>query len=210
MERPPRLSNETNELQGLVDDGKRFLAGRVAFGARKALPGQDLSAQLVHLSIIGAEVCLLLGEHAESDRGVVSLCSDNKPHLAICGSSEASLKVELDSETGFYVLHEDGGEVDCVLITSSEERLLDHIVGHLSGSLGDLAPKTVDGAIDALVGRSLEEVEWRLILKTLRHFRGELSSAAFSLGMSIETLQSQVNTQLLRRLSAAKSSEKGQ
>lgn len=210
MERPPRFTNENKKLRGLVDDRKKSLAGRAPFGKRTALPGRDLSAQLVQLSILGAEVGLLFGGSLEDDGGVVSLSSDSEPHLAIGATIGLSLKVEVDPETGFYVLHEGGGDVGCVLITSSEERLLDHIVGQLSSSFDDLAPRTVDGAVDVLVGRSLEEVEWRLTLRTLRHFRGDLPSAAFSLGISIETLQSRVNTHLLKRRPAASSSEERQ
>lgn len=210
MGRSPRFSNGNKTLGGLLDDRKKSLAGRAAFGKRASQPGQDLSAQLFRLSILGAEVGLLFGGNAEDDGGVVSLSSESEPSLTIGTDAGRSLKVEVDAETGFYVLHEDGDAAGCIIITASEERLLDHIVSQLASGFDDLAPRTLDAAVDLLVGRSLEEVEWRLILRTLRQFRGDLSSAAFSLGMPIEALQSKVRVQLLTRSHVPSSAQERQ
>lgn len=66
----------------------------------------------------------------------------------------------------------------------------------LAGDCGDAADAGVaDGAargIDALVGRSLADVEQALILRTLAYCRGNRTSAATILGISVRTMRNKL------------------
>lgn len=197
--RPPRSPGRDAASETLAGELGKARLKRTVFGKRASLPDPERPARLVHLSVLGAEVSLLLGGGEVADSGLVSLPSEDDPSLIIGTDAGRSLKVEVDAETGFYVLHEDGDATGCIIITASEERLLDHIVSQLASGFDDLAPRTLDAAVDLLVGRSLEEVEWRLILRALRRFKGDMRSVAFALGISIEALQSKLRTQLLTR-----------
>lgn len=84
---------------------------------------------------------------------------------------------------------------------TSDEAGLRRIVGPVSLAVGDtpardraarrdeiLALRTTDIAVDLLVGHSLEAVERRLVLRTLRSFKGDYLQTAFALGVSIDEL----------------------
>ncbi|MCO6180933.1 helix-turn-helix domain-containing protein [Ciceribacter sp. RN22] len=197
--RPPRSPEAGASAGKLAGESGTALLQRTVFGKRASAPDRERSARLVHLSVLAGEVSLLLGGEEVADGGLVSMPSESDPSLTIGTDAGRSLKVVVDAETGFYVLHEDGGAAGCTIITASEERLLDHIVSQLASGSDDLAPRTLDAAVDLLVGRSLEEVEWRLILRALRRFGGDMRSVAFALGISTEELKSKLRMQLLTR-----------
>jgi DNA-binding NtrC family response regulator len=96
--------------------------------------------------------------------------------------------VTIDAENGLYVFCELDRAAGIVLATASEERLIDEIVAHLSAGDDDLVPRTIDSAVGILVGQTMEDVERKLILQTLRHCSGNLTHAAFMLGISLTAL----------------------
>lgn len=208
-ERSPRFSNGKKNLGVLIDEHKKVLARRTTFVVDPSPSDRERSTRFVRLSVLGAEVGLLLGDDHEASDGLMSLLGEGDHHLAIGEAIGLSLKVEIDPETGFFILHEGGDDDGSVFITASEERLLDHIVASLSSRGRPLASSTLEDAFGVLVGRSIEEVEWRLILKTFSHFRGNFPQAAFALGISTEALQLKVRA-LLQTHSGITSSESWQ
>jgi hypothetical protein len=59
-------------------------------------------------------------------------------------------------------------------------------------SAGDLALHTADIAVDMLIGYSIEAVERRLVIRTLRRFKGDFRQTAFALGVSVEELMAKL------------------
>lgn len=99
---------------------------------------------------------------------------------------------------GFLVLFEHGAS-DVVLMTSSEMRVIDHIVALASGAFGERMPCTADWAPDALVGCSIAEVEERLIMRTLLKFQGDHRQAAFVLGIDEPALRARLRRYFLTK-----------
>ncbi|QND50356.1 transcriptional regulator [Rhizobium lusitanum] len=119
----------------------------------------------------------------------VVLVGGSDPHIAIrAGSRNISARVTIDAENGLYVFCELDRAAGIVLATASEERLIDEIVAHLSAGDDDLVPRTIDSAVGILVGQTMEDVERKLILQTLRHCSGNLTHTAFMLGISLTAL----------------------
>ncbi|NTF85587.1 transcriptional regulator [Agrobacterium rhizogenes] len=119
----------------------------------------------------------------------VALMGGGDPHIAIrTGSGNISARVTIDAENGLYVFCELDRTAGIVLATASEERLIDEIVAHLSAGDDDLVPRTIDSAVGILVGQTMEDVERKLILQTLRHCSGNLTHTAFMLGISLTAL----------------------
>lgn len=116
----------------------------------------------------------------------IALVGGDDPHIAVrAGSGGISARVAIDAENGLYVFCELDRAAGIVLATASEERLIDEIVAHLSGGDDDLVPRTIDSAVGVLVGQTMEDVERKLILQTLRHCNGNLTHAAFMLGIPL-------------------------
>lgn len=119
----------------------------------------------------------------------VALVGEGDPHIAVrAGSGDISGRVTIDAENGLYVFCELDRAAGIVLATASEERLIDEIVAHLSAGGEDLVPRTIDSAVGVLVGQTMEDVERKLILQTLRHCNGNLTHAAFMLGIPLMAL----------------------
>ncbi|MGZ9723899.1 helix-turn-helix domain-containing protein [Rhizobium miluonense] len=102
-------------------------------------------------------------------------------------SAELVGRITIDAESDLYVFCELGdGATDIVIATASEDRLLEELVLHLRE--GHPVGQAVDAAIDMLVGQTIEDVERKLILQTLRHCKGDPTHTAFMLGMPLATL----------------------
>lgn len=169
--------------------------------------GRGQPAYLVHLNLLAEKIALFLGG---ADSYLVCPPALDDPYLTISVGLGVSLKVEVNIESGFYFLHECCDGAGSVVVTSSEDRLLDHVFGYLSGSASGIAPQALDTAVDFFVGRSLGEMEWRLIVGTLRRFHGDLARAATALGISTECLRAKVHAHLDTLCSVARSSDEFQ
>jgi hypothetical protein len=156
------------------------------YGFSAAVTARDVQAQ--------ARLDMLFEELRDLFSGVgntlpVALASGDDPHIIIrAGSGNISARVTIDAENGLYVFCELDRAAGIVLATASEERLIDEIVAHLSAGDDDLVPRTIDSAVGILVGQTMEDVERKLILQTLRHCSGNLTHAAFMLGISLTAL----------------------
>lgn len=182
--------------------GARGAVRRLVFGKRLRSPEREISFRRERLRIIAAELNLLFAHKLDVEMCFAELVDDGEPSLIIGHSMGFSLFVEIEAASGFFVLYEQsplpgGGSADCVLMTGREERLLDQIVGLVSGHAGELTPRTADAAIDMLVGRTITEVERRLVLRTLLHFRGDYHRAAGALEMAPDVLRKRVRQYLL-------------
>ena len=172
--------------------GPRAAVRNMMFGKRLQPPEREVSYRRERLRIIGAELNLLLAYRIEAPATFAHLREDGEPALVLGKSIGLALTVEIEPQAGHLVLYEESGRNECVLVTASEERLLDQIVGVISSANGELAPRTADSATDVLVGRTIDEVERRLVLHTLLHFRGDRRQTAFSLGIDEATLRAKL------------------
>lgn len=167
----------------------------------------DISLHREHLYALSIELNLLLEGGADGDKCLAVLREDDGiPVLAIGDPLGMSLTVEIDRHSGDFVLRErmpTTGEdsVDCVLITASLERLIDQIVGLVSGYPGELTPRSLDAAVDILVGRTIAEVERRLVLRTVLYFDGDQNRAAFALGIDEIVLRAKLHKYVIGKFS---------
>jgi len=192
---PP--ANTSGSCDSESPTGLRAAVRNITFGKKLRWPELGVPHRRERLRIIGAQLNLLFAYRIESGACFAELREGREksvdgeapaplpaeePALILGRSIGLSLIAEIDSSTGFLVLYEESGRNDCVLLTASEERLIDQIVS-LASAPGDLAPRTADMACDVLVGHSLVDVERRLVLRTLLHFGGDLKQSAFALGI---------------------------
>jgi hypothetical protein len=165
--------------------------GHVVFDRRLQSPTRALSFRLERLEILAAELSLLFANTSEGAEPFCAFSDAVEPMLHLGQALGLSLYVEIEPIKGFYVLY-DTSPSGCTVITASEERLIDHIVSVVACATGELTPRTADGAVDVLVGRSLEDVERRLILRTALHFGGHRQQMAFALGLDDNALTKRV------------------
>jgi hypothetical protein len=156
---------------------------------------QDVQVQ-ARLSMLFEELQGLFPGASCFNNGLpVALVGGDEPYIVIYNvSGDISGRVTIDAENGLYVFCELDRAAGIVLATASEERLIDEIVAHLSAGDDNLAPHTVDTAIGVLVGQTMEDVERKLILRTLRHCDGNPTYAAFMLGIPLITLCTKLAT----------------
>jgi hypothetical protein len=75
-----------------------------------------------------------------------------------------------------------------VMLVAGEEDAIDRAATQPTQSHGQVPLDTADIAVDMLIGYSIEAVERRLVLRTLRRFNGDYRRTAFALGLSVEAL----------------------
>lgn len=174
-------------------------SGRTVFGKRAHPPKREVSFGRERLWIICAELNLLFAYWVEAAEPFATL-SDNDGEVALLVGRAIGLSVvlEIEEDTGFLVLFEHGAG-DVVFMTSSEIRVIDHIVALASGVGGERMPRTANSAADALVGRSIAEVEERLITRTLLKFQGDRRQTALALGIDEATLRARLRGYFLTK-----------
>ncbi|MGV1761553.1 helix-turn-helix domain-containing protein [Rhizobium sp. A22-96] len=163
---------------------------------RKSLPDSDYQVSVVRetpnlkaRALLTGLTGRLRGRLHSVDRTLsVIFGGDASPHVLIRHqSAEIAGRVTIDAESGLYVFCEFGDcHTDIVIATASEERLIEEIALHLCGDYP--GQRTVDAAVDILVGQTIEDVERKLILQTLHHCEGDPTHTAFMLGMPLVAL----------------------
>ena len=170
---------------------------RAFFGKKLDKDHSGAALRREKLELVAFELGLLLFGSAGYDaEGFLAVSNAGEPRLWIGRGQDTSMSVELDGDVGHYILREYGRADSCLLATNSEERLIDHVLGQLARDDSDLAPKTADMAIDVLVGQSMESVERRFILRTIRHFRGDFERAARILRVPVPELHARMRSYL--------------
>lgn len=168
-------------------------ASRSAFGRRVQPVHAELSFRLARLETIMSELHLIIGDPLFEDVPVAALHREEPPSISMPTALGGTLRIEVDNQTGLYVLlhNEQGGGTGCVLVTSSEERLLDHILSHLL-SVDRGSGRELNAAADLLVGQTLDAIVNLMVLRTLRRFRGSRQRAAMALGLSVPDLRARL------------------
>lgn len=191
-EKPPFGSSGISAILDGFD--RRQVAGAVAdvekprlpFGKRLNPPCQSLSLQHARLSRLQFELHALFDdEFGPQKTPSFRLGGGDAPRLLI-GETATIL---IDAESGLFVFRE---EVPCsgvIVVTASDERLIDHIICHLAADLQEAGTETANQASRMLVGQTLAAVERRLVLQTLRHCHGNRTRAADMLGVSLTTIR---------------------
>ncbi|MCK4207343.1 helix-turn-helix domain-containing protein [Brucella pituitosa] len=164
--------------------------GETVFGKRTQQPGQSVSLQEARLSYLCAELLVLFEDQAfpKDTLPFVLDLEREKPRLLIGDSAV----VTIDSETGHLVFNEFATHAGVIVVTASEERLIDHVVCHLAASGSVSGEETANKAAQMLVGQTLADVERRLILQTLRHCHGNRTRTADMLGISLRTIRNKL------------------
>lgn len=149
-----------------------------------------LSFQKLRLSCLRWELTALFEDSAFPEE-VPSFDLDTKgktPRLLVGNKAV----VTIDNQTGYLVFNEEGVRSGLIVVTASEERLIDHIVNHLAARPGMPSPQACNKAASMLVGQTLADVERQLILHTLRHCHGSRPRTAKMLGVSLHTIKNKL------------------
>lgn len=167
------------------------------FGKRTRSPAQPLSLQRVRLSQLRSELVHLFEDPAFPGDApdFVLVEADNTPRLLIGGKA----MVAVDEQTGQLVFIETAGACDTTIITASDDRLIDHIMGHFSGQAQADTPVRASNAAKSLVGQTLQDIERHVILQTLRHCGGNRTRTARMLGVSLRTVRNKLRSYWLDR-----------
>lgn len=177
---------------GQPDSGAETAAGKSGqvFGKRPRPPVQSVSLQGARLSHLRNEFEVLFEDEIASGHApsFVLAESEEQPELRIGDSAT----VMVDNETGLFVFREEAPHSGLVVVTASDERLLDHVVCHLTASADTTGTETANQAARMLVGETLAGVERRVILQTLRHCHGNRTRASEILGISLRTIRNKL------------------
>ncbi|MBG0812168.1 hypothetical protein IY145_22755 [Methylosinus sp. H3A] len=79
-----------------------------------------------------------------------------------------------------------------ILLIAGEEDAIDRAAAQPTQNHGQIPLDTADIAVDMLIGYSIEAVERRLVLRTLRRFNGDYRQTAFALGLSTQELSAKL------------------
>lgn len=162
------------------------------FGKRVQQLGQGVSLQEARLSFLRSELVVLFEDQAfPKDRLPFVLDTDREAPRLLVGDSAV---VTIDSETGHLVFTEFASNSSVIVVTSSEERLIDHIVCHLAANGNTSGEETANKAAQMLVGETLADVERRVILQTLRYCHGNRTRTAEILGISLRTIRNKLRS----------------
>lgn len=189
-----------------ADGNAGLVASRRTFGRRIRPVQSELSFRLARLDVVMSELQLIIGDPLFDDVSVATLERSDPPAITLPAASGGMLRVEVDDQTGFYVLlHDDGnGGTGSVLVTASEECLLDHLLSHLVSRDGLGSRREMDAGADLLVGQQLEHAVHLIVLRTVRHFRGSRQRAAAALGIGTIDLRARLRAALKWNASQAK------
>jgi hypothetical protein len=180
--------------------GRRAVAGRwlaPSGAASAAVVSRDVvSLGRVRLGLLAAELRNLF-EGARLGQSAVPIALEDRPepHLVI-GSSAT---IGIDPEAGRYVFRAPDQDAGAVVVAASEAWLIACVVGHLFGLDGEASPSSTEGAVSALAGLKLGQVERELVLQTLGRCGGSPVDAAKMLGVSVDALRDKLR---LHRLDA--------
>lgn len=142
------------------------------------------------LSYLYDELMLVLGDDGRKVGQFTSLHVVDQPEPMLLVGEHGV--VTIDEDRGWFVFQEHRSSAELVVITSTEERLLDHVFDYLWKLERVPVERYVRTAVQMLVGQQLAHVEQLLIVETIRQHRGNRTMAAQTLGISLQTMRSKL------------------
>lgn len=162
------------------------------FGKRTQPVYQNVSLQHIRLSLLLSELEALFEDSAiRGEAPEFALIEDTEEPRLLIGDSAV---VTIDSETGYFVFREKAVDAGLIVVTTSDERLIDHVVCHLAAETETAGSETYNIAARMLVGETLADIERRIILQTLRHCHGNRTRMAEMLGISLRTIRNKLRS----------------
>lgn len=135
------------------------------------------------LEEVACQLNLMFAYRIEAATCFARISHSEEPVLWLGESIGLQLRLEINPRTGQFVLQEGNADTPTVLITDAVERIIDLVESIASSACRALMPRTIDQAVEVLVGHPLADIESRLVMRTLRYFRGDAAQAAFALGI---------------------------
>ncbi|KAB2726422.1 hypothetical protein F9K83_06790 [Brucella anthropi] len=160
-----------------------------SFGKRTASPCQSLSLQRTRLSYLRAELRALFSDEAFPENTPSFRLTEGEAPRLLIGETATVL---IDAENGLFIFREETAHSGVIVVTASDERLIDHVICHLAADPRTTRTETANKAARMLVGQTLADVERRLILQTLRHCHGNRTRTADMLGISLRTIRNKL------------------
>jgi len=185
------IDNDGDEVPKCDGGRVPIVPGAVAFGKRTQSLERDVSFIKTRLELLAAEINL----YSVGKGDLAEMVGDERLSLLIGASLGLSLSVEIDSWNGLYVFRDGGKEADCIIVTAREDRLIDCVLSAVAR--GRSGSRATDGVVDELVGHSLDDVERRLVLRTLIRFGGNRRQTANMLGIDERDLRARLRRYFL-------------
>ncbi len=160
-----------------------------SFGKRTASPFQSQSLQRARLSYLRAELQALFDDEVFPENTPSFRLTEGDAPFLLIGETAVVL---IDAENGLFVFREEPIHSGVIVVTASDERLIDHVICHLAADPRTTRTETANKAARMLVGQTLADVERRLILQTLRHCHGNKTRTADMLGISLRTIRNKL------------------
>jgi len=157
-------------------------------------PQATIPIQAARLEKLLGEINLLFEDELNLDETLPFILRniDGEPRLEL----PYDAVVTIDAESGLLTFSDQSRPSGLVVVTASEDRIIDCVICHLSTAPGQLAPQTANSAVAMLIGQTVESVERNLILQTLRHCHGSRTHAARMLGISLHTIRGKLRSYL--------------
>lgn len=158
-----------------------------AFGKRSKPEDENTSLQEKRLSNLHAELVVLLRDGALPNEPLPFKLEIDRdpPRILIQGRAT----VTIDEEIGCFVFVENPVFDGIVVVTTNQERLIDHVVSYLAANKNRSHTEVMNQAASGLVGQSLSDVERLVVLQTLRFYRGNRAHVANTLGIPLTALR---------------------
>lgn len=190
---PPPTDNSAPSQDDPVSDGARSFVRRIVMKSRWKPSQQPLALRREKIRVLAQEFVEIFSEYFCASAGLLAeIRDDGEPRLIVSYDTVWSLSVEIDPVSGLFILHEIGSPTSCSLITADDQRLVDYVVSAAIQVAEERMPLTAAVAIDILIGRSLNNVMRLLMLRTVRHLRGDFTKAAAVLGLSVSDLRTNI------------------
>ncbi|MBC8716388.1 hypothetical protein [Ochrobactrum sp. Marseille-Q0166] len=163
------MTSSTPEISGAPQERAAGAATRISIRTLSSVAGDhscgmDSGERRERLSTIGDELNLLTAYRIEAGSAFAYLRDCGELALVLGEAIGLALSIEIDAGSGLFILYDESGHNGCTIAAASIERLIDQVISIASTAASELTPRTMDAAIDVLVGRAIDEVERRLIL----------------------------------------------
>ena len=192
------MADHFARASGVTPFGRRGLRRDDEQGSRRRSGDDRTVYRRVRLRALGAELTLVyLADFQGLAPQFLVRFDEDGPYLSVGDPVAFSLAAKeepigRDSPRRPRVLTDADLDRNRILLIAGDEDAIDCAAAQPPQNHGQIPLDTADIAVDMLVGYSIEAVERRLVLRTLRSFNGDYRQTAFALGLSTQELSAKL------------------
>ncbi|WP_024880382.1 MULTISPECIES: hypothetical protein [unclassified Methylosinus] len=192
------MADHSTRASGVAPFGRRGLRRDDEPGSRRRSGDEQSKYRRVRLRTLGAELTLVyIADFQGLAPQFLVRFDEDGPYLSVGDPVAFSLAskeepIGRESPRRPRVLSDADSERNRILLIAGDEDAIDRAAAQAPQSRGQIPLDTADIAVDMLIGYSIEAVERRLVLRTLRRFNGDYRQTAFALGLSTQELSAKL------------------